>query len=169
MFAQRDLMRNLAVGPAIALTLATIPAAWSDEASPRLSTLEHAECPVTIPSDGGQHFGNRALSTTLWSLGVVLFTPDGPGTIYQDGSLGMKWHWTRHVEGSLEISGRRLDQEAPALRSQIPDGYGLSGFQTSELIFPTPGCWEVTAKVDGAGLTFVTMVVDVCGYGALCN
>jgi hypothetical protein len=32
-------------------------------------------------------------------------------------------------EWSYEIEGQRLDAEAPAVRIEIPDAYGLSGFQ----------------------------------------
>jgi hypothetical protein len=42
------------------------------------------------------------------------------------------------------------------------NGYGDIGFQASYLIFPTPGCWAVTAQIgerDDSRLTFVTKVV----------
>ncbi len=48
---------------------------------------------------------------------------------------------------------------APPLRADIPEGYGLSGFQASGVIFPTEGCWEVTGRVGNVSLTFVTLVV----------
>jgi hypothetical protein len=43
----------------------------------------------------------------------------------------------------------------------VPDGYGETGFHPSGLRFPTPGCWEVTAKVGETSLTFVTLVVKI--------
>jgi len=70
----------------------------------------------------------------------------------------MKWGWRRGVRGQLRIEGRRLDESAPPLRADIPAGYGDFGFQASALIFPTPGCWEVTGRVGAASLTFVTLV-----------
>jgi hypothetical protein len=45
------------------------------------------------------------------------------------------------------------------LGSIVPDGYGEIGFQSSGIIFPTPGCWEITAQVGVSRLTFVTLVV----------
>lgn len=43
------------------------------------------------------------------------------------------------------------------------------GFQVTGLIFPTPGCWEVTGIVGESKLSFVTLVIDVCEYGSLCG
>jgi hypothetical protein len=71
----------------------------------------------------------------------------------------MKFGWWRRLKGPLTVQGRRLDGQAPAMRSSIPDGYGETGFQSTALIFPTPGCWEVTGRVGAGSLTFVTLVV----------
>jgi hypothetical protein len=72
----------------------------------------------------------------------------------------MKWPWWRADDGPLRIEGRRLDGEAGALHASIPDGYSFD-FQATALIFPTPGCWEVTASAGRLPpLTFVTRVVS---------
>jgi hypothetical protein len=73
----------------------------------------------------------------------------------------MKFGWERGVRGQLTIEGRRLDASAPPLRADIPRGYGDIGFQSTAIIFPTPGCWEVTGQVGSATLTFVTKVVKI--------
>jgi hypothetical protein len=78
-----------------------------------------------------------------------------------DGSLSMKFPWWRGVRGKLTIEGKRLDATAPPLRANIPEGYGDTGFQSTALVFPTEGCWEVTGKVGKVSLTFVTRVVKV--------
>lgn len=124
-------------------------------------------CEVTLPN--GQtppgesavplYHGNGSLWTQLWSEGTVVFEPGGPGFILEDGSLSMKFPWWRGVGGSLEISGRRLDGQAPAARARIPTGYGDMGFQATSIVFPTEGCWEITGTVAGETLTFVTRVV----------
>jgi len=124
-------------------------------------------CPVTAPNGSappGEQpspylHGNGQIWTALWPEGRVVFEPGGPGQILPDGSLDMKWGWWRGVTGQLTIEGRRLDASAPPLRADIPEGYGATGFQASGLIFPSPGCWEVTGKVGEAKLTFVTLVV----------
>ncbi|HEX5416653.1 MAG TPA: hypothetical protein VFZ25_13360 [Chloroflexota bacterium] len=60
---------------------------------------------------------------------------------------GMKVAWYRVTPGVLLVEGRRLDGAAPPLKSNVPTGYGSSGFQSTMLTFPTEGCWEVTGKV----------------------
>jgi hypothetical protein len=123
-------------------------------------------CPVTRPNGatytqepaGGNH-GNEFLITGLWPNGIVEVRSNGPGQRLADGALMMKFFWWRLVEGELSLSGRRLDALAAPLRAQIPRGYGKVGFQASGLIFPTPGCCEVTRRVGNGSLTFVTRVV----------
>lgn len=123
-------------------------------------------CNVTRPNGQGPILdsvspdlhGNGLISTHLWRDGTVAFTRKGPGRVRSDGSLAMPWVWHRAVRGQLRIDGRRLDEAAPPLRADVPAGYGDYGFQSSALIFPTPGCWEVTGRVGSAHLTFVTLV-----------
>ena len=101
-------------------------------------------------------YGNRSLWVgALWPRGVVIITPDDVGP---DGRLGMKFGWYRLTSGFLMISGRRLDAPAPPL-SAITSGYGLTGFNASGVFFPTEGCWQVTGRVGGTALTFVTFVI----------
>jgi hypothetical protein len=71
----------------------------------------------------------------------------------------MKWPWWRLARGPLTIEGRRLDGAAAPLRAHIPAGYGQTGFQSSGLLFASPGCWEVTGHLGEATLSFVTMVI----------
>jgi hypothetical protein len=101
-------------------------------------------------------YGNRSLWVgALWPHGVVIITPDDVGP---DGRLGMKFGWYRLTSGFLVISGRRLDAPAPPL-SAMTSGYGLTGFNASGVYFPTEGCWQVTGRVGGTALTFVTFVI----------
>ncbi len=118
-------------------------------------------CPVTKPNGSGDEYRNEFISTLLWPDGAVVFKPGGPGMAREDGSLEMKFAWTRFIKGQLTIEGHRLDGSAPPLRALIPAGYGDTGFQATGLIFPTPGCWEVTGHVGSGHLTFVTRVVKI--------
>ena len=126
-------------------------------------------CEVTRPNGRGTfledaplgEYGNGLISTGLWSDGTVVFKAGGPGFVTSDGSLGMKWGWRRAIRGRLRIEGRRLDETAPPLRAEIPSGYSDFGFQATHLIFPTPGCWEVTGSVGATSLTFVTRVQKI--------
>jgi hypothetical protein len=124
-------------------------------------------CPVTIPNrstppgeapNSLQH-GNGQLWTERWPAGTVLIEPEdvSPTT----GALAMKWPWWRGGQGQLTIQGRRLDAPAPPLQADITGGYGETGFQSTALIFPTAGCWEITGRVGAASLTFVVRVVRV--------
>jgi hypothetical protein len=120
------------------------------------------ECPVSQPNTPGQlEYKNEFLGTALWPDGTVIFKPGGPGFVEEDGSLEMKFPWTRYVKGQLTIDGHRLDGSAPPLRAHIPPGYGDTGFQSTALIFPTPGCWEVTGHVGNRHLIFLTRVVKI--------
>jgi hypothetical protein len=136
----------------VASLLAFINAARPSE---NAVVIEPPTCSVTRAND---LHDDALISTDLWPDGTVVFRPGGPGFVTADGALGMKWGWRRAVRGQLRIEGRRLDEPAPPLRAQIPAGYGDFGFQSSALIFPTPGCWEVTGRVGTASLTFVTLV-----------
>jgi hypothetical protein len=132
-------------------------------------------CDVTVPNGivagasarKAWSYGNGLLSVGpfgLWPDGTVVFKPDGAGFTTADGALGMKFGWTRGVRGTLTVSGRRLDGVAAPLRFETNDGYGDIGFQASYLIFPTPGCWEVTAQVgerEDSRMAFTTKVVKL--------
>jgi hypothetical protein len=117
-------------------------------------------------SPKGSH-GNRLLSAGpfgLWKDGTIIFQPGGAGSVTPDGALEMKFGWMRAVPGTLKISGRRLDGDAPPLCARVNDAYGDLGFQATSLIFPTPGCWQVNAQLadrTDSRLTFVTKVVKI--------
>ena len=141
----------------------------------QLQQAVDATCRVTVPNEvmAGQSrphegsYGNTRLSVGpfgLWPNGTIVFRPGGPGFLTRDGSLVMKFGWTRGVPGKLKVTGHRLDGAAAPLRLDANDGYGEIGFQASYLIFPTPGCWEVVAQVgedEDSKLTFVTKVEKV--------
>lgn len=125
-----------------------------------------ASCPVTepngvLPPDDETQlaYGSGGVSTRLWPGGRVVVSPDGAGELRDDGSLAVEWWWLLWTEGRLEVTGRRLDQAGAALRFEGED-YTLGGVQRSILVFPEPGCWEVTARNQdsGFGMVFVTLV-----------
>jgi hypothetical protein len=122
--------------------------------------VEHGECAVTA-SSGGLYGSSELATNGLWPDGEIIFRSGGPGFVTSDGALGIKFGWLRGVAGKLAITGRRLDSDAPSLRAEVKDGYGNIGFQSSYVIFPTPGCWEVTGRVANASVTFVTRVIQI--------
>ena len=126
-----------------------------NHSAPPQAVLSKAGFPRVI---AGLH-GNDAIWTSLWPDGAVVFKKGGPGFVMPDGSLKMKFLWLLATDGPLTLSGRRLDGETRPLTSEMSEGFVGRGFQPSYLIFPTAGCWEVTAKANGSTLSFVTMVV----------
>jgi hypothetical protein len=70
---------------------------------------------------------------------------------------GFKVGWFRPAGAALEITGRRVDGQAPPLEAHVACCYPTR-FQASGLYFPTEGCWEVTAKAAGSELVFVVRV-----------
>jgi hypothetical protein len=135
-----------------------------DEVAERFLTLaapatasSPVECPITTAF---KTIGNDDLRTGSW--GKVVFKPGGAGFVDHDGALGIKWAYERRKPGRLFVGGRRLDAAAGPARAYIYD-YGESGFQPIYLVFPTPGCWEISAGVGAATspLTFVTLVEKI--------
>ena len=132
-------------------------------------------CNVTVPNGimpGSVRpqkgiYGNRLLAVGpfgLWPDGTVIFKSGGPGFQTRDGFLVMKFGWTLGSAGKLQVTGRRLDGQAPSLRASIGNSIDPPNFKPSYLIFPTPGCWEVNAQisdVEDSKLTFVTRVVKI--------
>jgi hypothetical protein len=117
------------------------------------------ECPVTKPNDGS-FYANESLKASVGD-GSFVFRPGGSGFVDYDGALGTKFAFIRLILGRLHVGCRRLDGEAGPARAYIydyPYGSGNGGFQPIYLVFPTPGCWEISAGVSGEGLTFVVLV-----------
>ena len=104
---------------------------------------------------GGQ-VRRHELSVTLWPHGVITA---GGAYVTRSGEIRMKFPWWRGVRGHLRITGHRIDASAPPLGTQVPHGYGSTGFQASGVTFPTEGCWFVTGSVGSTRLTFVTFVI----------
>jgi hypothetical protein len=137
-----NLLVRLLWSAVFAILFTIVAASSAQDHSSRSAIL--SACAVTIPSQSKLlhgNYGNGKLWTTVWSDGKVAFRPGGPGFVLPDGSVAMKFPWWRGVEGKLTIQGRRLDAAAAPLRAEVPEGYGDTGFQASEIIFPTTGCW----------------------------
>lgn len=107
-------------------------------------------------------YGNALLSVGLSRNGTVVFKP-GSGFQTKEGALVTKFGWKRGIRGKLNVTGHRIDADAPPLRfetNQTNDAQS-TGFLASYLIFSTPGCWEVRAQVgdrEDSKITFVTRV-----------
>jgi hypothetical protein len=132
-------------------------------------------CPVTpapqtpfmptgaLPQRGGGafFFGTPKLSVYLnhsWSVrqSVRWFSDDAPVP----------------APVNLKITGRRLDPDVafladPNLRDSVPkfsEGPGVAArgnLMLSTVVFPTPGCWEITARMNDTELRFVTYIAPI--------
>ena len=139
--------------PALVLAIAAVPTDARETASPA--------CSVTPPNIDDWSYGNDALQVGLPLNGIFTFEPGGAGFVaVSDGALGIKVLWNRLTPGDLRIDGHRLDASAAPLRSHFTP-YLKAGIQPSFVIFPTPGCWEVTGRVGDASLTFVVLVEKI--------
>ena len=65
--------------------------------------------------------------------------------------------WEKTLFMGQEITGQRVDGEAPPLHTHVPCCYPTR-FQATGLVFPTEGCWAVTAKATDSELSFVVRV-----------
>lgn len=75
---------------------------------------------------------------------------------YAAGSM-INAAWVRPQGTQLVLEGERLDATAPKLATRV---YCCSqqNFKSAAVLFPTPGCWRVTATAGPSRLTFVTQV-----------
>jgi hypothetical protein len=118
-------------------------------------------CPVTKangatpPGEAARH-GNDELWTVFDREGVL--SGSVWGTVHPDGSVTIKFPWWRAVRGSLRISGTRIDGTKDYLKAHVPEGYGLSGFQASDITFSHVGCWRVRGQAGKGSLEFVLRI-----------
>jgi hypothetical protein len=140
----------------------TAPTATRDRSVCQITTAtKRARPPKPVPPSFG--YGNARIAVALNPPNGRLVAgrlPSGGyrAEINRDGSIDAKYGWWRAgARPKLQVSGRRLDAEAPPLRASIPDGYDR-GFQATGLRFPTTGCWRVTGRFGTASLTFTVFV-----------
>ena len=98
-------------------------------------------------------YGNDALLVLLPNDAVLR-----PSDRQRGLSSGVKLPWWRVAPGDLTIATKRLDGTTTARTTDVPGGYGDTGFQPSGIYFDAPGCWQVTGTAGGKTLTFVMNV-----------
>jgi hypothetical protein len=143
------------------------------------ASIPPPDCPVTLPSEplfkapepyfadapwpGIFWFGQEHLWTALQENGVW----DGLPHTEQGYTQKIMWWSSLYVlkdelEPALVVTGRRLDAEAPPLKSYGATNASAKDIGDAMLIgvdFPTEGCWEVTGQYKKSGLTFVVWIV----------
>lgn len=130
-------------------------------------------CPVTQPPDPpfvppSPYPPQPPGEEKFWFGGNGLWTALPDSGSWRQLALGEKfWWWSEEFDVSedatpdLEVSARRLDENAPAfLVSEATNGYH-SSFHWAMLIgvkLAAPGCWEFTGHYKGHKLSFVLWV-----------
>jgi len=162
------------------MRVARVPARAASVAAGALAASLPAACPGTAsggwtfhcsPSQPSVHrsfdYGTTLLRVSLPPHGhLIAGRLPGGGSMAEirpDGSIRAKIGWWRGLPARLVISGRRLDAKAAPLRADLPssNSYGVPGLYPSELVFPTTGCWRVSAKLGRAHLSFTLLVTKV--------
>jgi hypothetical protein len=107
---------------------------------------------VQDPPAFGHYFVNsdRSIWASAWWTGQEEYQ-------LQASEEGLKVGWFRPAGATLEITGQRLDGQASPLEAHVPCCYPTR-FQATGLVFPTEGCWTVTARAAESELSFVVWV-----------
>lgn len=135
-----------------------------DKPAPAMNTPA-AACPVTEPEwarppedaavqgspEYGYYFVNQDQSiwASAWWVNEAKYR--------RAGNEGIKVGWFRPAGATLNITGQRLDGQAPPLEADIPCCYPTR-FQATGLIFPAEGCWAVVATAADKHLSFVVRI-----------
>ena len=126
------------------------------------------DCPVTKPTtanpptvvpDGRPFIGPGLFYVSpdrkIWAS-VGSWSTSNPGA--------QRIIWLKPLGVPLEVSGRRLDAEAPPLEV-FAGGDDHEDLKVGGLTFPTEGCWEIVAQSGTSVLRFVIYVHAVYVYG----
>lgn len=107
---------------------------------------------VSNPPSEGYYFVNedRSIWASAWWVGLEDYQ-------LRVSKEGIKMGWFRPAGAVLEITGQRVDAQAPALEAHVPCCYPTR-FQATGVYFPTEGCWEVKAKAADSELSFFVRV-----------
>ena len=140
--------------------VSTTPAASQTENSAANS------CPVTEPAwlkppddsavQGSPEYGNYFANADQSILASAWWTEQEAYQLYARED-GFKVGWFRPEGAELEITGQRLDAQAPPLEAHVPCCYPTR-FQATGLLFPSEGCWQVVAKAADSELSFIVWV-----------
>jgi hypothetical protein len=131
------------------------------------ATARVAGCPVTVPNGrtppGEQPSREDHGSGGLWTV----IPPDGRivaarAFVLPDGSMRIKFPWwgSRRADAHLQLGTSSLHRRGGIAGAQISPGQtGAPHFWASAIVFPTEGCWRVTASAGHARLSLVVFLV----------
>ena len=131
-------------------------------------TVQSAECPVTTPititPPDSKYRSPLPRGAYYASADEMILVPSE-----EWGLGGRKIPWIKPLGSRLTVQGRRLDGEAAPLWADISSGY-YGDFQSSIIIIPTAGCWEIEARANASMLRFVLYITprQLPGTAPLC-
>lgn len=143
--------------------------AFGTQTVPRVSRYRHLmglrirmpAATETCPVSGEGPYGNGLLSTTLPPDGIRFARREPDGTLFD--KLG--WLPHRSFPNTLTVRGERLD--GPGQMRVLAVNWGhvyVNGQQgrgswASAVVFPSEGCWKLSARVQDISLSYVVEVV----------
>lgn len=142
------LLSTIVLLPTSVLAQAATPSGAGEECS----VTEPTVAPVPTPSASDAYTPGATDEWYMSADGQLLVSAN---TRWQTGSNKVIWYRPPGLQ--LEVSGRRLDADAPPLGVDIPEGYPWN-LQVSALSFPTDGCWQIDARAGDSALSFVVAV-----------
>jgi hypothetical protein len=113
--------------------------------------------PLEPPNEGTFWYGTEGLWTAVPDSGHWPQLLRGEKVFWWSAG----YDWQAEPEPDLEVDGRRLDGEAPALVSSRATNAFHPSFGSAMLVMvevPTPGCWEITGHYGGEALSIVVRV-----------
>ncbi|MCC6237393.1 MAG: hypothetical protein IT299_07445 [Dehalococcoidia bacterium] len=136
------------------------PTAVASMATPPLVQVPTSEaCPVTravppeeVPADAARPILSGSSHPEVVRANLSMAGNDALWVTLPRGAAPLedRAFVVRLVAGQVSASARRLDGAAPPATFHIPAGYGPEGLQVVGITFPTPGCWEITYRLEGA-------------------
>ena len=144
-------------------------AAESSAITGEMQAAQSADCPVTTPTVATPPDSKYRDPTPR---GAYFVSADELIWVSMDlwGRGSRKVPWIKPEGSTLTVQGRRLDGDSPPLWADISDGY-VGDFQSSRLIIPSAGCWEIEARANESLLRFVIYVPQrpEIGDGPTCD
>ena len=140
---------------------------------PAVRAADPQSCPVTRPPDPAfaPLYLPHPLRTGFYVGSAEFFArlPDGDlRGLSTTAGIRVKFPWfaqdlgreeIRHAE--LTVSGRPLDGSTARLTVEGPNvAWTTHYFYSSILVFPVPGCWDITARREQSELKFVVWVAS---------
>ena len=119
-------------------------------------TVRSTDCPVTTPititPPDSKYRAPLPRGAYYASADEMILVPSE-----EWGQGSRKIPWIKPLGSRLTVQRRRLDGEAAPLWADISFGYS-GDFQSSIIIIPTAGCWEIEARANASMLRLVLYI-----------